>query len=316
MQKRIEPEKRTDTHASFFSTATPSTTSIKQVFELNLETIIEHKTDSEWHARVGAYGDKNFQLLSKTKSSEKETRVSFKDYFTSLVEIISSAQHTKYQLIKKMIDIISDVYGSVAISPIEHDEFCKELLFQIEIALTTSEDKFQQLHNNIKRLVKETPISIISQYWRGLLSRFKLTEEQTKGFNALFNQLISWFEQIYLAKEKSDQIMRHYKSKTFAPNPCVTWSYIGVLCDANELDTQTLSVFRKDYEKSCHGLASKFVFLPDMWEFLIHTNPQDINSSKETLSDLDKILKNQKSLKEFKPQEQNKIIANLSKMIT
>jgi hypothetical protein len=214
-----------------------------------------------------------------------------------------------------MVSIISDVYELFPVSPIQHNEFCKELLFQIDIAMCTSSGNFNQLHSHINRFVTDSPIAIISQYWTNLLSRFNLEQEQAKAYTVLFSQLITWFEQIFLAKEKSDQIMEHFNSKTFNSIPCFTWYYIGSLCDANELDDNKLEVFKKDYQKACFGLASEVVYLPDMWEFLHHANRHMINSSKDTLMDIDKILKKQTGLQYFKPQEQNKLITSISKMV-
>lgn len=315
MQDRIEPENdKQPLNTTFFSLPKPSKVSTKKECALVLEEIIAEKTDSEWHGRVKAYSDEKFQLLSKTKISGLEKRIPFKTYFTSMVNNISSVQRTKYQLITNMIAIISEVYGSIPLSPIQHNEFCNELLFQIDIAMTTSTDTFQQLHGNINRFVKESPVSIISHYWASLLSKFNLGEEKAKTYTVLFNQLLTWFEQIYLAKQKSDQIMSHFKSLKFNSDPCVSWFYIGVLCDANDLDEQKLTVFKKDYQQTCFGLGSELIYLPDMWEFLLRADHQVIKSSKDTLSDLDKILKKQKGLVDCRPEEQNKLMTSLSKI--
>lgn len=313
MQKRIdkEPDDKQPLNTTFFSLPTSSKASTKKTFTLDLKSIIEEKASSEWHGRVGAYDDEKFQLLSETKFTGREKRIPFKTYFISLVEIINSAQRTKYQLMKNMVRIISEVYGSVAISPIQHNEFCNELLFQIDIAMCASTEKFNQLHSNIDRFVKKPPIDIISQYWINLLSKFNPEQEQAKAYTTQLNQLIIWFEQVILAKEKSDQIMTHFNSRTFESEPCVPWYYIEVLFDSNKLDEHKLETFKKDYQQTCFGLASEFVYLPDMWEFVLHTNRHMINSSKDTLMEIDRILKKQTGLLECKTQEQNKLITSI-----
>ena len=318
MQKRTEPETRNHKQTlnqTFFTLPVKHQALTKTTYKLDLQAIIADKADSEWHGRVGAYSDEKFQLLSETKITGTEKRIPFKVYFTSLVEHINSAERTKYCLMKNMIAIISEVYGAVSVSPTQHNEFCNELLFQINAAMSTSADSFDQLHNNIGRFVKETPVSMVCQYWAGLKSKFNLEEEKTLAYTALFNQLITCFEQVFLAKEKTNQIMKHYISRDIKLDACVSWFYISVLCDANDLDEKKLAVFKNDYQQTCFGLASELVYLPDMWEFLLHANHQEINSSKDSLSDIDKILKKQKGLLDCRPQEQNTLVTSLSKML-
>ena len=320
MQKRIEPQKKAPKQQldqTFFSPPVQLQTLTKDIYSLDFQTIIAVKADdSEWHARVGAYSDEKFQLLSKTKITATEKRIPFGTYFLSLVEHNNVAQRNKYRLMKGMIDIISEVYGTVVEYLRQHEVFCKELLFQIDVAMSTSATSFAERHKVIERTIteNETPASMICQYWTSLESKFNLDEEKSRAYTKLFKELITCFVEAFLADEKSRQFKNHFTSRKYNCDPCVSWFYISVLWDANDGDEKKLSVFKTDYQKTCCGLASEFVYLPDMWEFLLRADHQVLKSSKDTINDIDKILKKQKGLLECRPEEQNKLMTSLSKM--
>lgn len=286
-----------------------------QKFTLDLPTLIKEKTDKEWHGRVGAYEDNKFQLLNEKPVFVMEKRTPFKTYFTSIVNIINEAQRIKYSMMKHMINILSKVYESQIISLNQHNDFCHELLFNIDIAMCTSPENFNQIFDTACRAVSDTPISIIEQFWNHLPFKFKLNEEKTKVYVMHYNAFIEHCDVVLMAKEKSNQIMSHFLSRKFESSPCFNWSYIAVLFNVFDIDESKFQLFKKDYQKNCLGLAADLVYLPDMWDFVNNANRQPLNSTKETLVEIDKMLKKQKGLQEFKPTEQSKLMIGIGKML-
>lgn len=321
-QKENQKNKRTPLGQTFFSIPrlnlpqTPDKSTPK-TFTLDLETLIKEKTDNAWHGRVMAYFDRNFKLFSQDilsieKVSAMEKRIPFKEYSMSLIEIINEAQRSKFINMKDMVDILSSVYTSPSLPA--HNQFTTELLFQIDIAMSTSIEHFKDGYTSGDKILKGEPLSIIQKFWTGLPSQFNLDGEKNHLYKLRYNEVERCFKRIFSAMEKSTQIIHHYANKKFLTMPCMSWSYIAVLCDAFDLDSKKVDIFKRDYQNACFGLASELVYLPDMWDFLHTANHQTIISSKDTLMNIDSMLKKQKGLQEFKPQEQNKLMQSIGKM--
>lgn len=325
MQNRIEPAvnpQKTDSRKRVTSTffmpplhLTDSPIVQPPKLTLDLTTLIEEKTDKEWHGRVGAYDDVKFQLLNEKPDFPMEKRIPFNPYFKSIVNIINETQRVKYSMMKHMVNIISGVYESLPISPMQHNDFCYELLFNIELGMCASPENFNQIFEKACKPIKDTPTSIVEQFWYSLPAKFKLNEEKSKVYIMHCNAFIEHFNMALIAKEKSNQIMEHFLSKKFDSSPCFNWSFIAVLFNVFDIDESRFQIFKKDYQKNCSGLAADLVYLPDMWDFVNNANRQAINSPKETLVEIDKMLKKQKGLQEFKPAEQSKLMLGIGKML-
>jgi len=277
-------------------------------FVLNLKLIIEEHTDVSFHGRVGAYFDRNLQKSPKGKNIFNN-RISFNDYIKFITEDLNALQRKKHQLIENLVELLSPAFANEFRTAASYNQFCLELIQIIDLSMSTAESN--------KTSSSKTLSENIAIFWRGILLEVKLNDRTLINYeNILKMLLVSVDKGILMALKLKELTEQFNRAKKDSPLSCFSWDYFNTICDANNLVGHHITQFILNYQKTCDGLATQFVYLPHLWTFIRSEmeNEEQSTEYREKIKKIDKMLLNLPAFHEFHPQDKGRGLNQFMKL--
>lgn len=278
----------------------------KQFFSLNLKNIISERTDERFHARVGAYFDKNLQRKPKSRITYI-TRLNFNDYCRYITDDLNALQRKKFQIIQSLVAILEPAYIAERRSEKNHNKFCYDLLEIIQCCMCVSKETCAK--SNYLPDSRKSPEEKIALFWASATFGIKLGVQQ-ENYDKLLGELMKNVDTSFIL---AMQLMEFQNQKQHRPsdeNPfcCISWDYLTVLCDSHYISGDNLEQFKNSYKEICNGLAGEFIFLPHMWDFIrqsLNKESKHHSPYHDTLKSLDKLLLDTPVFADFEPESKN-----------
>ena len=310
---------KVDKHGNFSNTSTPKIVlncspsseqedGSNQFFELNLNTIISERTDEHFHGKVLAYFDPNLLKTDKPKSVYFN-RLKFPDYFKYITEDFTQLQRKKYTTIQSLVELLNPVYSQIKRSREYHDKFCENLLEIIRCCMVTNQENYFVL--NYLPDSPKIPVEKIVGFWGDAYENIFSNNEASRKYSELIIKLHNHIKSGFLMNVTLEELKNIKCDRPPNDNPlcCIAWDYLNVLCDY-QYSAINLESCKILYNEACNGLASEFVYVPHLWDFI----RDNLDKEKEvkphsplydTFKKLDKLLMDAPVFSDYKPEEKN-----------
>ena len=310
---------KTETHGFFSNTSTPKIVlncspsseqedGSNQFFELDLNTIISERTDEHFHGKVLAYFYPNL-LRTNKPHTVYVNRLKFVDYFKYINEDFTELQRKKFTTIQSLVELLNPVYSQIKRSREDHDKFCKNLLEIILCCMGTNQENFFVL--NYLPDSPKAPVEKIVGFWADAYENIFSNNEKSRKYSELINTLHNHIKSGFLMYVTLEELKNIKCERPPTENPlcCIAWDYLNVICDYqySAIDLESCKIL---YNEACNGLASEFVFVPHLWDFIKDYLDKDKELKPhsplyDTFKKLDKLLVDATVFSDYKPEEKN-----------
>ena len=277
---------------------------LKQFYKLNLKEIIAERDDPCFQRHVNPYFDETLQI--KIKPGATKSRLTFEEYFPYIIEELNAIQRTKFSLISFLVDLLNIGYCKHKQTEYNHKKFCNQLNNVVEYCMNTSEASCERSKYHPNSI--QAPGTKISRFWE---TAFLINGPiGTEEYSITLKKLLSAVHRSFLMSENLHYLKDFDCKRSDKGNPfsCISWDYFDVLCDACFIIGNALEQFKSSYNANLSGLAVKFIYVPDMWDFL--RNIMDNNGIKNTnyhemLKRIDYLLLHTTAFENFEPESKS-----------